>query len=58
MKFTSNPTSFSFPVFVIYKLDSKGKKKVCAVVDIRKFNELVLPDSYPLPLQSELIANV
>ncbi len=31
---------FSFPVFVIYKSDSEGKKKGRAVVDICKFNEL------------------
>ena len=27
-------------------------------MDIRKLNDLMLPDSYPLPLQSEIIANV
>lgn len=58
MKFMSNPTSFSFPIFVVWKSDSEGKKKGHAVVDIRKLNNLVLPDSYPLPLQSEIIANV
>ena len=58
MKFVSNPTPFSFPVFVVWKLDSEGKKKGRADVDIYKLNNLVLPDSYPLPLQSEIIANV
>ncbi len=58
MKFTSNLTPFSFPVFVIYKSDAEGKRKRRAVVDIHKLNELVLLDSYPLPLQSEIIANV
>ena len=28
------------------------------MVDIRKFNEMILPDSYPLPFQSEIIANI
>lgn len=28
------------------------------MVDIQKLNDMVLPDSYPLPLQSEIIANV
>lgn len=28
------------------------------MVDIQKLNDLVVPDSYPLPLQSEIIANV
>ena len=58
LEFTTNPTPFSFLIFVIWKSDSDGKKKGCAVVDIRKLNDLVLPDSYPLPLQSEIIANV
>ena len=58
LKFTADPTPFSFPVFVVWKPDGNGKKKGRAVVDIRKLNEMVLPDSYPLPLQSEIIANV
>ena len=58
LKFTSGHTPFSFPVFVVWKLDAEGKKKGRAVVDIQKLNDMVLPDSYPLPLQSEIIANV
>ncbi len=58
LEYTTDPTPFSFPVFVIYKTDSHGKRKSCAVVDIRKLNNLILPDSYPLPLQLEIIANV
>lgn len=58
LKYTTDPTPFSFPVFVVYKTDSRGKRKSRAVVDIQKRNDLVLPDSYPLPLQSEIIANV
>ena len=58
LKFTSGHTSFSFPVFVVWKLDAEGKRKGRAVVDIRKLNDMVLPNSYPLPLQSEIIANV
>ncbi len=58
LEYTTDPTSFSFPVFVIYKTDSHGKRKGCIVVDIQKLNDLVLLDSYPLPLQLEKIANV
>lgn len=58
LKYTTDPILFSFPVFVVYKTDSQGKRKGRAVVDIRKLNDLVLPDSYPLPLQSEIISNV
>ncbi len=36
----------------------KIKKKSKVVVDIQKLNEMVLPDSYLLPLQSKIIANV
>lgn len=58
LEYTIDPTPFSFLVFVIYKTDSHGKRKSRAVFDIRKLNDLVLPDSYPLFLQSEIIANV
>lgn len=58
LKFTTDLTPFNFPVFVVWKPDGDGKKKGRAVVDIRKLNEMVLSDSYPLPLQSEIIANV
>lgn len=58
LEYTTDPTPFSFPVFVVYKTDSHGKRKSRAIVDIRKLNKLVLPDSYPLPLQSEIIASV
>lgn len=58
LRFTTEPTPFSFSVFVVWKMDFQGRKKGRAVVDIRKLNKLVLPDSYPLPLQSEIIGNV
>lgn len=50
LKFTTKYTPFSFPVFVIWKPDAKGKRKSRVVVDIRKLNEMLLSDSYPLPL--------
>ena len=58
LKFISEHTPFSFPVFVIWKLDAEGKRKSRAVVNIQKPNDIVLPNSYPLLLQSEIIANV
>ncbi len=58
LKFTTGHTPFSFPVFVVWKLDVEGKRKGRAVVNIQKLNNMVLPDFYPLPLQSEIIANV
>ena len=58
LKYITDPTLFSFPVFVLYKTDSHGKRKDCIVVDIQKLNNLMLPNFYLLPLQSEIIANV
>lgn len=58
LEYTTDPISFSFAILIIYKTDSHGKRKDRKVVDIRKLNNLVLPDFYPLPLQSEIIANV
>lgn len=50
LKFTTDPTSFSFSVFIVWNADAQGKKKVRAVVDIQKLKKLVLPGSYPLLL--------
>ena len=58
LKYTTSHTPFSFPVFVIWITEANGEKKGRAVVDIRKLNDLVIPDAYPLPFQSEIIANV
>lgn len=58
LEFTTEHTPFSFPMFVVWKADAEGKRKGRVVVDIRKLNKMVLPDSYPLPLQSEIIANI
>lgn len=58
LQYTTNLIPFSFPMFVIYRTDERGKTKSHAVVDIRKLNNLVLPDSYSLSLQLEIIANV
>ncbi len=58
LKYTTSSTPFSFFVFVIWKTAANGEKKGRAVVDIRKLNDLVIPDAYPLPLHSEIIANV
>lgn len=58
LEFTTEYTPFSFPVFVVWKADAEGKRKGRAVVDIRKLNQIIPPDLYPLPLQSEIIANI
>lgn len=56
--YTQTHTPFSFSVFVVWKPGPNGSRKRHAVVDIRKLNNLVVPDLYLLPLQSEIIANV
>lgn len=58
LKYITSHTPFSFPVFVVYKTNAKGERKGRAVVDIRKLNNLVIPDAYALPLQSDIIASV
>ena len=58
LEYTRSQTPFSFPVFVVWKTNAKRERKGRAVVDIRKLNDMVIPDSYSLPLQSEIIANV
>lgn len=58
LKYTILHTSFNFPIFVVYKTNVKGEKKKREVVDIRKLNDLVIPDTYALPLQSDIIASI
>lgn len=58
LKFMSEHTLFSFPVFVVWKLDAKGKRKDRVVVNIWKLNKMIFPDFYPLLLQSEIIVNI
>lgn len=58
LKYTTSYTSFSFPVFVIYKTNAKGEKKGYAVVNICKLNNLVILDAYTLFLQSNIFASI
>lgn len=56
--YTKIHTPFNFSVLVVWKPGADKKKKGQAVIDIRRLNELVVPDAYPLPLQANIIANV
>ena len=58
LSFTEQPTPFSYPVFVVWKNTPDGQRKGRAVVDIRGLNELLVPDTYPVPLQSEVISRL
>ena len=63
LEFTKHPTPFSFPVFVVWKkvVEPKSGEEVDkprAVVDIRGLNKIAVPDSYQVPLQADLFANL
>lgn len=58
LNYIASYTPFSFPVFVIWKTTVNGEKKGRAVVNIRKLNNLIISNAYPLPLQLEIISNV
>jgi len=49
---------FSYPVFVIWKTSANGERKGRAVIDICGLNWIALPNVYPIPLQSDIIAAV
>ena len=55
MTWSTMPTPFSYPVFVVWK-DTADGRKGRVVVDIRELNKIAENDTYPLPLQSEIIA--
>ena len=55
---TRESTPFSFPVFVVWKTLPDSSRKGSPIIDIRGLNAVALPDVYPLPLQSDLIASV
>ena len=57
VKFTTQPTPFSYPVFVVWKMID-GKKVGRMVVDIRGLNHITRPDTHPIPLQSDMISCV
>jgi transposase InsO family protein len=58
MSWTIKGTPFSFPVFVVWKTLANGERKGRVVVDVRSLNQMALPDVYPIPLQSDIIAAV
>lgn len=55
MHWSTQPTPFSYPVFVVWKDTSNGRKGR-VVVDIRELNKITENDTYPLPLQSDIIS--
>lgn len=57
MHFTTQPTPWSYPVFVVWRDTSQGREGR-AVIAIRGMNDIAFNDIYPLPLQSDIIASV
>lgn len=50
---------YNSPVWVVpKKLDASGKKKYRLVIDYRKLNTVTIPDRYPIPEISEVLANL
>ena len=61
MDWTTQPTPFGFPVFVVWRtvhVDGIPQRKGRVVVDIRGLNAIAIKDSYPLPLQTDIISAV
>ena len=62
LSWTSRPTKYGFPAFVVWKtvrLPGKDpERKGRVVIDIRGLNKVTIPDSYPMPLQSDTTAAV
>ena len=54
MTWSTQPTPYSYLVFVIWK-NSANDRKDRVIVDIRELNKITLTDLYPLSLQSEII---
>jgi len=57
MQWSKGLTPFGFLVFVAWR-NIDGKRKGRVVVDIRGLNKVTVPDSYPMPLQSDIAAAV
>ena len=59
MEWSTKSTPFGFPVFVTWRTvkgpDGQPTRKSRVVVDIRGLNAVSIKDSYPLPLQSDIL---
>ena len=63
MSWTTEPSPFAFPMFVVWKTVYEGpektpRRKGRVVVDIRGLNKITIADNYPLPLQSDIVSSV
>jgi hypothetical protein len=51
-------TPFSYPVFVVFKINYNRKYYSRVIIDFRSLNQIALPDIYPIPLQSNIIGTI
>ena len=58
MTWSTQPTPFSYPVFVVWRNMPDGSRKGRVVVDIRGLNKIAESDTYPLPRQEDITAAV
>lgn len=58
MKWSTKPTQYGAPVFVIWRTLPSGEQKRRVMTDIRELNKMALVDLYPMPLQGDVIAIV
>lgn len=58
MTWATRATPFAHPVFVVWRPGKGGVPKGRVVIDLRALNRVSVPDNYPLPLQSEIIAEL
>lgn len=57
ISYSTQLTPFGFPVFVVQR-EVDGQSKGRAVIDIRGLNKVSITDTYPIPLQSDIIQYV
>ena len=57
LEWVTQPTKFSYPCFVVWR-DTPTGRKGRVVIDIRGLNKIAETDSYPMPLQSDLISAI
>jgi hypothetical protein len=58
MAWSNESTPFGFPCFVIWRNMPDGTRKGRAVVDIWSLNQITVPDSYPMPVQEDILAAI
>lgn len=52
------PSEWNMPVMLVPKKSLNGERRYRMVVDLRKLNELVVTDSYPIPNMDEILGQL